>query len=638
MMQQMSDSKVQHCPFCFGKLELLNQHTDTVVCTICYNTCQKNGFTLIKKSLIQKVKDDFPKLKQGMAGKNLNNVLSVSGRIQLNTNQDISNLWMICSQEGKLNGLFECGPHLAWLELTKEPDSTQLIRCEVGKASPDANKNSFVRFSDHLVRECIHSGETLDIFKQVTPISCSLYLSEDHQVIIVFGMGAMAPFCLRGKLVSLNELGFPANPDLKNLSADAFVPTETVACPSCSNQVPLRFRALSRYACCNKCHRLFDVRAQKTLSDPIPLKTVNSLAPLDKGTIKGIDYVVMGIERFKEKDSIFTWVVYTIFNPQHGIAWLSCFKGNWIYLRQAVLNRPFDPDQDTLKSNGKKFAKFMQYRSELMGCQGEFFYSPKDTADRLTLEYIDPPDQWIQALSYNDLDVFQGEHIDHHEVKTAFSVRTMPSPSEAGVLAPNKYKNSYKANRRAFIIFATLVLLANIMFNSYSPDKQVVNMHKTLEQNSENSFRSDDFTLTQHRQNLEFTFEAPLVNAWIDFEVYLIESKTGKEYHFVQSLEYYTGYDDGTWEEGSRQGEAFISGVPEGNYYLLVFPSASQGVYPEFSVTLKQGVPMYGNAFWMLFFGLVFVSVQGYIYRKREAERWSQPLSLLSVIRNLINE
>lgn len=124
-------------------------------------------------------------------------------------------------------------------------------------------------------------------------------------------------------------------------------------------------------------------------------------------------------------------------------------------------------------------------------------------------------------------------------------------------------------------------------------------------------------------RNIEISFKAPsLSNDWVYIAADLVDEASGQVIGGEASMEYYSGYDDGAWSEGTTESKTVFGPQPEGTYVLrLEAQHGSAGLLPV-QVTIKQGVFRGKWLAWaMLFLGLplLFVGMVSYFHEKK---RW----------------
>jgi hypothetical protein len=135
-------------------------------------------------------------------------------------------------------------------------------------------------------------------------------------------------------------------------------------------------------------------------------------------------------------------------------------------------------------------------------------------------------------------------------------------------------------------------------------------------------FSTEGFLL-EGTKSLQIEMDAPISNDWFYASFTLVNETTGTEYEFSKEIEYYHGVDDGeSWSEGSTQGDAFLSRIPEGRYHINIYPEFSfYGEY--FNINVYRNEPIYSNFFIALLVLALFPIF--YFVRKhyKEQQRWS---------------
>ena len=130
------------------------------------------------------------------------------------------------------------------------------------------------------------------------------------------------------------------------------------------------------------------------------------------------------------------------------------------------------------------------------------------------------------------------------------------------------------------------------------------------------------FELHGGTKSLGIQLYSDVTNDWMFSEFTLVNETDGTEYNFTKEVEYYSGYDDeGSWTEGSRTGEAFLSKIPEGRYHLNLYPEFGYSTN-SFIVTVTHDVPMYVNFFITCIILLIFPAFHMIRQRYREQRRW----------------
>src|SRR5690606_31015036 len=116
-----------------------------------------------------------------------------------------------------------------------------------------------------------------------------------------------------------------------------------------------------------------------------------------------------------------------------------------------------------------------------------------------------------------------------------------------------------------------------------------------------------------------------LSNAWLGFDMALIDEATGTAYNVAEEVSYYSGTDsDGPWTEGSRQGRVLLPRMPPGEYYLRVEPAGEpQTGDVTYTLTVRRDVPSlmpYVIAFVLLLIPPVVVAIRMASFEQRRMQ------------------
>ena len=121
--------------------------------------------------------------------------------------------------------------------------------------------------------------------------------------------------------------------------------------------------------------------------------------------------------------------------------------------------------------------------------------------------------------------------------------------------------------------------------------------------------------------------QANVNNSWVYLDLALVNTATGTVHKVGREVSYYSGYDsDGSWSEGSRNDEAFLSDIPPGRYILEADAEAdhNHGDTLFTDVVVYRDVPVWAN-FWALeFFLLLFPLWAAWRGASFEIKRWAE--------------
>lgn len=348
------------------------------------------------------------------------------------------------------------------------------------------------------------------------------------------------------------------------------------------------------------------------------------------GMLKGIEYEVIGYS-LKEEDSAESpqWKEYVLYNRAEGYAFLSEYKGSWIYTRERGNSPVISRENPTsIYYKDIEFELYNRYSIRIVDTAGEFPFNVFDDQTIVSAEFISPPHMWVYEKPREDgIDWFLGEYLSRKELLKAFPCE-LPPQTEMGVLDP---RGSINLPGLIKVTLAAMVFLALVHFaiGLIQTEKQIFSGDLQLKDSAASSiFVSPPFTLNKWRSNLQFTLHAPVDNNWLDMEAALVNTSGGPDYQLEQLVEYYHGYDDGNWNEGSPNETAYLSAIPAGTYFLRIEASrdttmAGWNDVKDLELTVKNDVPMHRNL--LVFLGLLLIWPLGmYIwYQFKERQRWS---------------
>jgi hypothetical protein len=398
------------------------------------------------------------------------------------------------------------------------------------------------------------------------------------------------------------------------------------ACPTCKHLNTPKGKALTLALTCEKCNLYFCTQSNihdKFKDSYTPIFAVGSV-----GLIEGVQYRVMGFAVKRERKYRYIWHEYFLFNPNVGIAFLTQYDGNWNFLKPYSKHPWSYSSAIEPEIEEGKFKLYAKYRAEVLFASGEFFTDIIDATETSThYEHIAPPYILNFEDNHHHLSAYLGEYISPAAVAKAFNLPIGKLPSKKGMGYTEPLLLAFEESTLLRITGITLVLavLAQFILSSNSLDEKVIESHfSEANLNGQKMFTTQSFELKGGTKNVEFKIYAPISNDWFFAEYSLINEQTSDEYVFTNEIEYYYGYEGGeSWREGSTQGDAFLSSIPEGKYHINIFPEFSTSNH-EFTIWVYRDVPFHSNLFVFLFLLLLF-PIGFYIYKHRkERKRWEE--------------
>ncbi|MEQ8821452.1 MAG: DUF4178 domain-containing protein [Sumerlaeia bacterium] len=219
---------------------------------------------------------------------------------------------------------------------------------------------------------------------------------------------------------------------------------ETIRCQSCGSPLELRDPARAQLLTCTACGAVLDLSGdeQKILRKVLLEQTPYSPLPLgSKGTLKGVEWEVIGRLVMKGSDSEETWFwdEFLLFSPTQGYAWLEAGEGVWKFLRKARGKPGFDPRHLVIGyrpfgHQGESYRVTERDFATVDYIHGEFPYIPEIGARS---EYVDTQSRTGQLLvaewTANEVEWLTGKIYSPQEIQKAFNLKEMPKTTSAGV-------------------------------------------------------------------------------------------------------------------------------------------------------------------------------------------------------------
>ena len=216
-------------------------------------------------------------------------------------------------------------------------------------------------------------------------------LSGDHDRYATLDYSQNPPAIYTGREITLDQLGFSADPDEPPPSIEAL----QISCPSCGGSLELKAPNEAMTVTCPFCSDMHNVD-QGNLQFLCSLKDVPGkmaqLIPLgSKGKLLGEEYTVLGfIQRYVTFDRKYYWQEYLLYQPKVGFRWLVHSDNHWSFVD------PVPPGRVTTVGNsarwqGKDFAIFQKAIATVSYVAGEFYWKVRLNERVQAWDYICPP-------------------------------------------------------------------------------------------------------------------------------------------------------------------------------------------------------------------------------------------------------
>jgi hypothetical protein len=326
-------------------------------------------------------------------------------------------------------------------------------------------------------------------------------------------------------------------------------------------------------------------------------------------------------------DERYHWDEYVLFNPYRGFRYLSYYQGHWNDI-QTVRELPRQVgfgSRPEMEYRGTTFKHFQTATARTDFVLGEFPWRVRVGDEAAVSDYIAPPLMLSSEATEAETTWSLGTYTDGATLWKAFSVPGEPPPP-IGVFAnqPYRHHGARAATVLAALTFGGLLLLL-LFGRAITADRERVFAGAyRFEPNAPSAFVTDPFALADDG-TVEIALQAPrLANAWIDFDLALINIDAGTAWNVAREVSFYSGTDsDGAWTEGDREERLLLPRVPAGQYYLRVEPVSDAKVPIDYTIAVRRDVVSmlpYGLALVTLFLPTLFAVMHSSTFEQRRLQ------------------
>ncbi len=454
-----------------------------------------------------------------------------------------------------------------------------------------------------------------------------------------------------------------------------------LSCPNCGGAIKLRAEGVTVTAICSQCSSIIDTtnadrRVIQKASDAI-YATVLEIG--DRGILMGTLWEVIGHMQKAVENTDYRWAEYLLYNPWQGFRFLSNVNGHWTIFKRLNLAMPGAGSANQATYQNKLYRVFNKDNVVVERVKGEFYWRVKRGDTAFAADYIRPPYMLSVEIVADEINLSHGEYVPVADMRKAFPKAQILQPS--GVGACQQTSANMKAGNvvriGALSAFAAIVLHSCISsslphgtaltLSGYATPAPAAAGGKPLAAThpatvaqpfspygsasaigpdnitpatgawgSNDSAPTDAESKTLTSQpfdvpddgSLDIATETRLDNAWADFDYTLVNETRDLTFPVHQSLEHYSGIDDGErWEEGSNTTSDFLQRIPKGRYHMLIDVDSdalkANGQLP-YQIEVKRGATDLANIvviFMLLLAWPVWAALRHWFY---ESARWSQ--------------
>lgn len=369
-------------------------------------------------------------------------------------------------------------------------------------------------------------------------------------------------------------------------------------CRECGAAIELRALGHARTVACTSCGTVLDPRDPNVhvLQAAALRESIAPLIPLGtRGMWQGHRYDVIGFQRrsIDVDDVRYHWDEYVLFNPYRGFRYLSYYQGHWNDI-EAVRELPMELSSGTRSKvlcRGETFTHFQSARARTDYVLGEFPWRVRVGDEVAVSDYIAPPLMLSSESTPDETTWSIGRYTDGATVWKAFSVPGQP-PAAVGVFAnqPYAHARAVATTLTIFLICGGMLLLL-LLARALTAEREQVFVGDYRFVARDAAFVTPPFTLREEG-TVEIGIDVPgLSNAWIDFDLALVNIDSGTAWNVAREVSYYFGRDsDGSWSEGSRAERVLLPAIPAGEYYLRVEPTSDTATNVPYRLRVRRDV------------------------------------------------
>ena len=598
------------------------------VCGYCQSTLVRHDVNIEDIGKMAALVEDASPIRHGMAGRYKGRAFSVIGRIQQQYEAGYWNEWYLLFDDQREGWLSEGSGQFY---LTFAADNPEIIppfsQIKVGMNLKLGGQ--FLTVTNLENARCV-AGEGELPFQVGPGFEAPAVDLRNDKTFASIDYSDEPPRLYLGEAVELPSL------KLDQAGAAAAEPAKVVdlkafACPGCGAPLSTHSQDIVCIACAS-CGSVIDT-SNPELVIISKVRSAEKIKPVlalgSKGRLRGDDYVIIGFLRRKTsiEGITYDWDEYLLYSDKQGFRWLTDNDGHWNFSK-AVSGMPRidGGSHPSVNYLGKEYKHFQSCNAAVAYVIGEFYWKVKqgDTAE--CADFIAPPLMLSKESTANEITWSISEYLPKDEVEAVFKT---PLPEPIGI-APNQPAPSTGSGGfwKMYALLSLLALILQFGFVAAAKNQRVIQHGLTLAPNeATQNWTSEPFDISGRRSNVAIRSQANVNNSWVYLDMALINTTTGTVHKVGREVSYYSGYDsDGSWSEGSRSDEAFLSDIPPGRYILEADAEATNDHNDSLfaNVAVYRDVPVWAN-FWALeFFLLLFPLWATWRGASFEIKRWAE--------------
>lgn len=441
-------------------------------------------------------------------------------------------------------------------------------------------------------------------------------------------------------MATVNQVSFPIPQDID--------------CPKCRENIKLFDPEGSEFCACPSCKSFIRFTLTSTKGSvqkqvqPVKEKPIIPLGA--EGVLKGHRFKVIAYLEKKEKDTIYAWKEYLLYNFIKGYATLAVFNGHWSF----IVNKTWEPtleksfsDAYTATHQNVEYRIFNRYTPVTTALIGEFDWDVLDDKPK-TNEYIAPPyllSRESDSPGSKKAQYFWGEYIEADEIAEAFGldVNTFPSKEGIGANQPSPHSVRFDTLAKYTVLAILGMFLLHFIITVLKPEKELINkdFYLTFDKGPATTdsagnviwggegtyefkpFKTTSFSQPDESTALEVEVRSFVSNNWLEATVVLVNDKTNETWEVTKGIEYYHGWEDGeSWAEGSQSSSIILSEIPRGDYHFNIYTASGDAAQSMVQIKVVSNVTLWRNILLTILVLSLYPIYCWYRMRNFEKKRW----------------
>ena len=601
------------CPNCGGAVSFQSSVAVFAVCPFCRSMVVRHDVNVEAIGQMASLPADLSPLQIGTRGEFDGLGFTLLGRVRLAYDEGSWNEWFTLFGDNRYGWVAEAqGFFMVSFEYTPPEDCAQVDDATPGRVIEISGQA--YRVTDRKETVCLAGEGELPLALPPGRKATSIDLTGAKAGFANLEYSETGTRLFLGRYAVFDELKFANLRPVPGWSDETGAPTHhattALNCPKCGAPVSLRAEGFTMSATCGACGSLLDTATPdlRLIGEAHQRQRVQPRLPLGRrGVLFGVNYEVLGFQHVKDEYS--GWFEYLLFNPWQGFVWLVNYGGHWTFVRR-LLELP-DVNEGGVFSKvahaqfrGESYRIYAVSQVATDYVVGEFYWKVAVGMAAQVTDFIHPP-RILSREVYPGLaeqSWSQGEYLEPSVLQQAFNVDPpLPEPTGTYLNQPNPYREKARQLKWLVPLLLLVLLVVQVLTVARAANRQVLSAAYLYHAGATNPATvSQPFVIDGGQQAVEVRMQAPVDNNWLELGVDVVNADTQQAVaSFEQGIEYYHGYDEGNWSEGSPSQRRLVPGLSPGRYHLVIDASADPAIAEmPFTVTVVRDVPVWSN-FWL---------------------------------------